>query len=76
MIVIHYQSDEIRIADNQADVENSVESVELKGNVWTSTPTVIPDRPLTRWEFSRESLILVLWKPSEGDWITQIYEAK
>jgi hypothetical protein len=76
MIVIHCQSDEIRIVDNPADVKNSVESMELEENVWTSRPILIPDRPLTRWEVSRESLVLVLWKPGEGDWITQYYEAK
>jgi hypothetical protein len=53
-----------------------VEAVTLEGNVWTPLPIVILDGSLPRWEFSQESLALVLWKQSGGDSITEFSEQK
>jgi hypothetical protein len=76
MIVIGFQNDDICLACNPADVQNCVEPVELEGSDRTLLATVIPGRPLARWKSGRDTLVVSLWKPSEGDWTTEFYAAK
>jgi hypothetical protein len=53
-----------------------VEPMQFEGNSWTPLPTVFPEKPQQRWEFARDTQVLALWKPADGEWTTEFYEAK
>ena len=73
MIVLHCEND-ICSAYDPTDIENGIHSIQLSSEQWTPLPTIIPERPLARWEHTRGSKVLSLW-PNGSDWTTVFYLA-
>lgn len=57
----------------KADQEMNL--ISLKDEDWTPLPTFIPERPLKRWEFSKDTPVLSLF-PELDYWTTEFYQAK
>lgn len=57
----------------KADKEMNL--ISLKDEDWTPLPTVIPERPLKRWEHSIDTPVLSLF-PETDFWTTEFYQAK
>lgn len=74
MIVYHYENEICRAYD-PVDIDNGIKLIELTNDEWTPLPTIIPERPLARWEHSRASKVLALW-PNGEDWTTAFYPAQ
>lgn len=59
------------------DVDKGIQLITLPNDDWTPLPTIIPDRPLGRWEHTKDSHVLALY-PNETDkslWSTIFYKA-
>ncbi|KAK8889710.1 hypothetical protein M9Y10_034463 [Tritrichomonas musculus] len=73
-IVAKYANDICEAYDpEKADTEMKL--ISLKEGEWTPLPTVIPERPLKRWEHSKDSEVLSLFQ-EDDEWTTEFYPAK
>ncbi|OHT12508.1 hypothetical protein TRFO_17536 [Tritrichomonas foetus] len=78
MIVVSFVNQILKVID-PSDSENGGQNViELTNEDWTPLPTAIPDKPISRWEHSKDSLVLSLFKQTESDdsWTMSFYTAK
>lgn len=80
MITLAYdQQTRILTLINATDVEvNGVQPIQLTSlDDWTPLPTIIPDKPIGRWEHSKNSEILSLYKQNERDdsWTNRFFKA-
>ncbi|OHT10211.1 hypothetical protein TRFO_20495 [Tritrichomonas foetus] len=57
------------------DLEKEIKVVQFKDDDWTPLPTIIPERPIKRWEHTKSSTVLSLF-PEAGEWTTEFYLAK
>jgi hypothetical protein len=73
MIVVQFENDVCSVFD-PTDVDDGIKIIELKKDEWTPLPTVIPEKPLKRWEHAKESTVLSLW-PNGEEWTTEFYKA-
>jgi hypothetical protein len=73
MIVIQFTNNTCSVFD-PTDVDDGVKIVELQKEEWTPLPTVIPEKPLKRWEHGKDSTVLSLW-PNGDEWTTEFYKA-
>lgn len=72
------KTDMLTVIDSTDVDSNGVKTIELKSlNDWTPLPSVIPDKPIGRWEYSKNSTVLSLYKQSEaGDsWTNRFFKA-
>ena len=74
MIVVKAQENGECSVFDPADVGGGVNVIELQRENWTALPTVIPMRPLQRWEFPVGAEVLSLW-PNGEEWTTEFYRA-
>ena len=57
---------------------DAVRTIELRKGEWTPLPTMIPDKPIARWEFSVNANVLSLFKQNMDDdysWTMNFYKA-
>jgi hypothetical protein len=73
MIVVHFDNDVCSVFD-PTDVDDGIKITDLKKDEWTPLPTVIPEKPLKRWEHGKETTVLSLW-PNGEEWTTEFYKA-
>jgi hypothetical protein len=73
MIVVQFENDVCSVFD-PTDVDDGIKIIELKKDEWTPLPTVIPEKPLKRWEHAKDSTVLSLW-PNGDEWTTEFYKA-
>lgn len=74
MIVAHY-ADGICSVYDPTDENNEIKIIKLKNEDWTPLPTIIPERPIKRWEHPKDSTVLSLWPTQDGSWTTVFYPA-
>lgn len=75
MIVLEFKTDSCRLYD-PTDIDGGIKWVELGMDDWTPLPTVIPERPTAKWEYSRGSQVLSLWRSDpHTEWTTEFYKA-
>jgi hypothetical protein len=73
MIVVQFENDICSVFD-PTDVDDGIKIMELKKDEWAPLPTVIPEKPLKRWEHAKDSTVLSLW-PNREEWTTEFYKA-
>lgn len=73
MIVVQFENDVCSVFD-PTDVDDGIKLIHLKKDEWTPLPTVIPEKPLERWEHGKETTVLLLW-PNGGECTTEFYRA-
>jgi hypothetical protein len=73
MIVVQFENEICSVFD-PTDVDDGIKIVELKKDEWTPLPTIIPEKPLKRWEHAKDSSVLSLW-PNGDEWTTEFYKA-
>jgi hypothetical protein len=74
MIVLGSDND-ICTAYDPTEVEGGIKLVQMTKDEWTPLPTVIPEKPIKRWEHARECQVLSLWPSEANDWTTVFYKA-
>jgi hypothetical protein len=74
MIVVQFQNEICSVFD-PTDVDGDIKVIDLRKDEWTPLPTVIPEKPLKRWEHAKESTVLSLWPSGDGEWTTEFYKA-
>ena len=76
MIVINCSSETGKCSVfDPADIDNGINVIELSAEDWIALPTVIPARPVMRWEFPVGTEVLALW-PNGSEWTTEFYKAR
>ena len=55
--------------------DNEITVRKLKNDEWTPLPTIIPEKPIKRWEHAKDSTVLSLWPNQDGTWTTEFYKA-
>jgi hypothetical protein len=73
MIVINFENEICSVFD-PTDVDDGIKVVHLKKEEWTPLATVIPEKPIKRWEHPKDSTVLSLW-PNGNEWTTEFYKA-
>jgi hypothetical protein len=71
MIVLESSADTCSVFD---PTENEPTIIKLNKDEWTPLPTVIPEKPLKRWEHAKGSTVLSLWR-NRDEWTTEFYKA-
>ncbi|EAY20641.1 hypothetical protein TVAG_163370 [Trichomonas vaginalis G3] len=77
MTVLSYKNNVCSVYD-PTDIAAGINVIDLQENEWTPLPIVIPEKPISRWEYAKGADVLALW-PNEGDelgWTTVFYPAK
>lgn len=59
---------------DKIDIE--MELISLKKDDWISLTTIITEKPLKRWEFLKNSIVLSLFQLEGGDWTNEFYPAR
>jgi hypothetical protein len=77
MIVSSFEH-QICSAFDPTNIADGIKLISLVEEDWTPLPTVIPDRPLGRWEHSKDAVVLSLWNETGSDdgWSTEFFTAK
>jgi hypothetical protein len=73
MIVVQFENESCSVFD-PTDVDDGIKLMELRKDEWTPLPTVIPEKPLKRWEHGKDTTVLSLW-PNGDEWTTEFYKA-
>ncbi|KAH0786726.1 hypothetical protein GPJ56_009358 [Histomonas meleagridis] len=74
LMVILSNDGETCVAYDPTDIDNGIKAIQLKDEDWTPLTTVIPQKPIKRWEHAKNSLVLSLYKTDE-QWSTVFYKA-
>ena len=75
MIVFKYDEATKKVtAYDPTDQSMPIKLIELGNDQWTPLPTIIPEKPLARWEHAKKTEVLALC-PSNDDWSTNFYPA-
>ncbi|OHT13554.1 hypothetical protein TRFO_03300 [Tritrichomonas foetus] len=74
MIVSHFEDGICSVFD-PTDFDSEIKIIKLKNDEWTPLPTIIPERPIKRWEHAKDSTVLSLWPNQDGTWTTAFYKA-
>lgn len=61
-------------AYDPTDQSMPINLIELGNDQWTPLPTIIPEKPLARWEHAKKTDVLALC-PSNDGWSTNFYPA-
>ncbi|EAY21641.1 hypothetical protein TVAG_014080 [Trichomonas vaginalis G3] len=64
MMVYKYENDTVYVIDPYTNSSNT-DVIELKSDQWTPLPTIIPEKPIARWEHAKNAKVLALM-PAEG----------
>lgn len=74
MIVLKFQGGEC-FAYDPTDVDAGIKVVKLEMDDWTPLPTIIPQQPAAKWEYSKGTKVLSLWRTDVHEWTTEFYKA-
>ena len=73
MIVYKFENDLVYAYDPD-DPNDPVRIIKLTADKWTPLPTIIPEKPLARWEYAKQTKVLALC-PTNDTWSTNFYPA-
>ena len=75
MIVLKFVDKECFVYD-PTDLSHGINVVKLGLEDWTPLPTIMPEKPMSKCEYSRGSKVLSLWRSDEeSEWTTEFYKA-
>jgi hypothetical protein len=74
MIVLQYENEIVTVYD-PTDVDNGIKGIDLRKDQWTPLPTMLPEKPIKRWEHAKDCIVLSLWPNGDGQWTTEFYKA-
>jgi len=79
LMIVHQHEDNICIVYDPTEIGNGIKLTEVAREECTPLPTVLPEKPLARWEHAKSTTVLSLW-PQESDtsgeeWTTEFYKA-
>ena len=77
LIVYKHHDDICEVFDPEKALNENgeIHLFQLKVQEWVSLPTIVPEKPLARWEFAKNSKVLSLWKDN-AVWTTEFYVAE
>lgn len=75
MIVLKFERQVCFVYD-PTDIDNGIKVVKLNLDEWAPLPTIIPLNPSPKWEYSKGTKVLSLWRPDvHSEWTTEFYTA-
>ena len=74
MVVLSFK-ESVTVAYDPTELQAG--TIQLQSNQWNPLPTMIPEKPSSRWEYPKNSMVLALYpRDDELRWTSEFYPAK